>query len=124
MCKNDGIPDVCRELRQGCGDGVANQGQGPDKVVIKGSTTSTSRTGRPGQRRKGGHGVCNCGRGQQGTPGGPTGFANVATRSRRFMGMGAAKRRTRGGRDPDTEPSHRARPQSSGARPVSVAGVL
>ena len=36
-------------------------------------------------------------------------------------GQDKDKRRTRGGQDPDTEPGHRARPQRSGARPVSVA---
>ena len=33
----------------------------------------------------------------------------------------AGQETTRGGQNPATEPGHRARPQSSGARPVSVA---
>ena len=54
--------------------------QGPDKAVIKGPTTCTSKTGRPGQRTRAGHRVCN--RGTR-TAGGDqddthTGFASAA----------------------------------------------
>ena len=89
-----------------------SRGQAPGKTVINGPTTWTSRTGRPGQTTKEGHRVCDRGTRTAGNTRrtrGPTGFKNVATRSRRKTQGSPArpkdeenneedKKRTKGGR--------------------------
>ena len=121
-----------------------SKGQGPDKAMIKVPTTWTSRRGRPGQSTEGGHRVCNRGSGtrtaggqqedSRRTPGGPekdTGLASVA-RGRQQQEENwrtRDKKRTMGGpaRPEDkrrTRPGHRARTQSSGARPATLASAF